>query len=146
MTGGPDERPATVGRDPSGRCPCGSGDVLRDCCAPILDGAPAPTALALMRSRYTAFAVGAREHLLTSWDPSTRPTDLTLDDGPRWLRLDIIATVAGGPFDTDGTVEFEAFYRDADGRQSLHERSRFIKDAGRWYYVDGDLLPGTGMP
>lgn len=127
--------------DPSGRCPCGTGDVFGDCCGPILEGAPAPTALALMRSRYTAFAVGDREHLLVSWDPSTRPNDLTVDDGTRWLRLDIIATSGGGPFDSDGIVEFEAFYRDGDGRNSLHERSRFIKDGRRWYYVNGDLLP-----
>jgi len=133
-------------RDPSGRCPCGSGDVLRDCCARILDGTPAPTALSLMRSRYTAFAVGDREHLLASWDPATRPADLVLDGDTRWLRLEIVATTAGGPFDSDGTVEFEAFYRDADGRRSLHERSRFIKDAGRWYYVDGELLPSSTAP
>lgn len=98
-----------------------------------------------MRSRYTAFAVGDREHLLASWDPATRPSELTLD-GTRWLRLDIIDTAAGGPFDDRGTVEFEAFYRDESRRQSIHERSRFRKTSGRWLYVDGDLLPGTGAP
>lgn len=92
-----------------------------------------------MRSRYTAFAVG--DHLLTTWHPRTRPTELDLDDSIRWFRLDIEAYSGGTPFDTNGEVTFTAHYRDAGGRGALHERSRFEKLAGRWVYVDGVVRP-----
>ncbi|GAB6857512.1 YchJ family protein [Microbacterium xylanilyticum] len=119
------------------RCPCGSGDLFDACCGPILAGRPAPTAERLMRSRYTAFARGDAAYLLRSWHPSTRPERLDLDDDVRWLRLDILAKTGGGPFDTEGVVEFEAIHRDPAGRGVLHERSRFVREDGHWYYVDG---------
>lgn len=92
-----------------------------------------------MRSRYTAFATGDAAHLLRSWHPSTRPERLELDEDVHWLRLDILAKTAGGPFDTTGVVEFGAIHRDAAGRGVLHERSRFVREDGHWYYVDGDV-------
>lgn len=92
-----------------------------------------------MRSRYTAFALGDVEYLRRSWHPSTRPARLDLDDDVRWLRLDIIARTAGGPFDAEGVVEFEAIHRTAAGRGVLHECSRFLREDGRWYYLDGDV-------
>ena len=119
------------------RCPCGSGDVFDACCGPILAGRPAPTAERLMRSRYTAFARGDAAYLLRSWHPSTRPERLDLDEDVRWLRLDILAKTGGGPFDTEGLVEFEAIHRDPAARGVLHERSRFVREGGQWYYVDG---------
>ena len=91
-----------------------------------------------MRSRYTAFAVGDVDHLRRSWHPSTRPVRLDLDPHLRWLRLDILATTGGGPFDTEGVVEFEAIHRDAAGRGVLHERSRFVREERQWYYLDGE--------
>ena len=121
------------------RCPCGSGDVFDICCGPILDGRPASTAERLMRSRYTAFAIGDAAYLLRSWHPSTRLVRLDIDPEVRWLRLDILAKSGGGPFDADGVVEFEAIHRDPSGRGVLHERSRFVREHGDWYYVDGDL-------
>ena len=121
------------------RCPCGTGDPFAVCCGPILAGRAAPTAEWLMRSRYTAFATGDAAYLLRSWHPSTRPEQVEIEPGLRWLRLDILATRAGGPFDTEGTVEFEAIHRDDGGRGVLRERSRFVRESGRWYYVDGDI-------
>ncbi|MRG61781.1 hypothetical protein GE115_18145 [Agromyces sp. CFH 90414] len=122
---------------PGDRCPCRSGEVFGACCGPLLDGrAAAPTAVQLMRSRFTAYAVGADAYLLESWHPSTRPASLELDPGTTWRSLEIVATEAGGPFDTTGVVEFIARYRDADGAGRLHERSRFVREAGRWRYVD----------
>jgi SEC-C motif domain protein len=121
------------------RCPCGSGDVFGACCGPILAGRPAPTAERLMRSRYTAFAIGDTAYLRRSWHPSTRPASIELDPDVRWLRLDILAKSAGGPFDAEGVVEFEAIHRDASGREVLHERSRFMREDGNWFYVDGDV-------
>ena len=92
-----------------------------------------------MRSRFSAFAVGDGDHLRRTWHASTRPADLTLDDDVHWYRLDVLATSSGGPFDTAGTVEFEAFYRGAGGRGSLREVSRFVRGADGWQYVDGDV-------
>jgi SEC-C motif-containing protein len=122
------------------RCPCRSGSTFEDCCGPLLArDAEAPTAVQLMRSRYTAFAVGDVDYLRTTWHPDTRPHDLDLDDETQWIALEIVATERGGPFDREGSVEFRASYRSADERGVLHERSRFIRDGGSWFYVDGDV-------
>ena len=93
-----------------------------------------------MRSRYTAFAVGDAAYLLATWHPTTRPPGLELDDDLTWRRLDVLRA-AGGPFDTDGVVEFVAHHRSPGGRGTLHEVSRFVREDGRWWYVDGDQLP-----
>ncbi len=90
-----------------------------------------------MRSRFSAFAVGDPDYLLATWHPSTRPSVLELDAERRWYRLDIIATSAGSPFETTGTVEFEAYYRSPGGAGSQHEVSRFVCEDGLWLYVDG---------
>ncbi|MFK4759665.1 YchJ family protein [Microbacterium sp. ZW T5_45] len=126
--------------DDSARCPCGSGDLLGGCCGPILAGVPAPTAERLMRSRYTAFALHDVEHLRRSWHPSTMPSDLDLDRDLVWRRLLILDRVAGGPFDREGVVEFEAFWREGDARGSLRERSRFVREGRAWLYLDGEVL------
>jgi len=120
-------------------CPCGSARGYDDCCGALHRGAPAPTAEALMRSRFSAFALGLREYLLASWHPSTRPGSLDLDADVVWRRLQLVDTVAGGPDDAEGVVEFRASYRDADGAGLLHERSRFIRVDGRWVYLDGEV-------
>lgn len=122
------------------RCPCLSGDTYGACCGRYHSGAAtAPTAEALMRSRYSAFAVGDDAYLLATWAPQTRPDSAGPGD-EQWRRLDIHRTERGGPFDTTGVVEFTAYYRyPATGeRGSLHETSRFVREDGRWYYVDGD--------
>lgn len=121
-------------------CPCGSGCDYGACCGPIHAGAPAPTAEALMRSRFSAFARGDAAYLLASWHPSTRPARLDLDPDVVWRRLQIVDTVDGGADDARGVVEFRASFRSAEGAGLLHERSRFARAEGRWAYVDGDLL------
>ena len=124
--------------DADERCPCLSGSVFGECCAPLIAGErEAPTAVQLMRSRFTAFAIGAREYLLATWHPSTRPTSLELDAAMRWYRLDVISTRGGGPLDRDGTVEFRAYYRAGAQRGDLHERIRFLRERQGWRYVDG---------
>ncbi len=95
-----------------------------------------------MRSRYSAYALGLRDHLLRSWHPSTRPAVLDLDDDIVWRRLQIVDTVAGGPDDATGVVEFRASFRDQNGAGLRHERSRFVRDDGRWSYLDAE--PGLG--
>lgn len=102
----------------------------------MIDGTKAaPSAERLMRSRFAAFALGIREYLLESWHPSTRPATLELEPEVRWYRLDIVSRTAGGLLDTDGTVQFTAYYRSPDGPGELHENSRFVRENGRWYYL-----------
>ncbi|WP_235014733.1 YchJ family protein [Microbacterium sp. SLBN-154] len=97
------------------------------------------TAEQLMRSRFRAFRDGDAAWLLRTWHPSTRPATLDLDDSPVWRGLQIVDTVGGRIDDTDGIVEFRATYRIDGGVGILHERSRFVRENGRWYYVDGDI-------
>lgn len=102
------------------------------------DSLGAPDAEALMRSRYTAFVLGDADYLLTTWHPDTRPATLSLDPAQHWLGLQVKAHL---PLDaTHAEVAFVARSRDATGRASrLVEHSRFVREAGRWYYVDGRL-------
>lgn len=124
--------------NPDAPCPCGYGSPYSKCCGVIHAGAAAPTAVQLMRSRYSAFVLGLGDYLLHSWHSSTRPTELELDAEMRWLRLIIEDTTAGGPFDDTGTVTFTAIGREAGTRFEQHETSRFARENGRWVYVDGD--------
>jgi SEC-C motif domain protein len=95
-------------------------------------------AQALMRSRYAAYVALDRDWLLASWHPSTRPTSLELDPAIKWLGLDV--NDHRRIDDDHAEVEFVARFRVGGGRaQRLHERSRFVRDGGRWYYVDGDI-------
>lgn len=118
-------------------CPCGSGATYALCCGPLLDGAPAPTAEALMRSRYTAYALRNEDHLFRTWHPRTRPAPPLASAGTLWLGLEIQDAVAGGEDDDVGEVAFVARYRKPDGTiGELRERSRFVRRAGRWVYID----------
>ncbi|MDG2304545.1 MAG: YchJ family protein [Candidatus Binatia bacterium] len=126
-------------------CPCGSEAGLDDCCAPAIEGRQAaPTAEALMRSRYTAHATRATGYLKATHVPPRDQADRSgreTDPHSTWTRLQIVDTEAGGKEDETGVVEFRAHYRAASGEAGvLHERSRFRKADGRWVYVDGDLV------
>jgi SEC-C motif-containing protein len=128
--------------DDDARCPCLSGETYGACCAPLhRGGRSAATAEALMRSRYSAFAVGDAAYLRDTWHPTTRRASLELDGDQQWRRLDILAIRAGGPFDDAGVVEFAAHHRNtATGERGvLHEVSRFVRERGRWLYLDGDV-------
>lgn len=91
-----------------------------------------------MRSRYSAYVLKNNVYLSTTWHSSSRPAalDVNADETP-WQRLSIIATEKGREADTEGTVEFVAYF---SGGQ-LHERSRFVKEEGNWFYLDGKILP-----
>ncbi|TRW84922.1 hypothetical protein FK535_10610 [Mycolicibacterium sp. 018/SC-01/001] len=118
-------------------CPCGSGVAPEECCQPLLRGErQANTAEALMRSRYTAFAVGDADYLWRTWHPRTRPERVTIDPAVQWTGLEILDTDSGVNHDT---VEFRATYRDGQRTGTLHERSRFAVRARRWFYVDGEV-------
>ncbi len=101
----------------------------------------ADTAEDLMRSRFSAFALGLDVYLLASWHLATRPATLKLDPATVWRKLQIVDTVDGGPSADIGVVEFRASLRNADGAAGvLHERSRFARVGGLWTYFDGDIL------
>jgi SEC-C motif-containing protein len=102
----------------------------------VSGAAAAPTAEALMRSRYSAFVVGEEAYLLRTWHPRTRPPRVELDPRTRWTGLEVLGTTGGSTFHTTATVTFRASYRGG----SLHERSRFERVDGAWAYVDGDFL------
>jgi SEC-C motif-containing protein len=129
-------------------CPCGSGLEHEACCGPVITRArPAATAEALMRSRYSAYAVGAVDHLAATHHPRTVAT---FDRGAaagwarsaRWDGLEIVATEGGGPDDDAGVVEFIARYTQDGAAVAHRERSRFERHGGRWHYVDGDIIGG----
>ncbi|NUO76331.1 MAG: hypothetical protein HOQ32_09985 [Lysobacter sp.] len=123
-------------------CPCDPSRPYAACCGPLHAGAPAADAQALMRSRYSAYVLGLREYVLATWHPSTRPTELELDPAAtRWLGLDVKRHRADGA--DAATVEFVARYRVGGGSAvRLHEVSRFLREDGRWYYLDGEF-PGA---
>lgn len=125
-------------------CPCGRADqqkrlAYRDCCGRWLESeAPAPDAECLMRSRYSAFVLERRDYLLRTWYDSQRPATLEFDPGVKWLGLDVRHYRVVD--DTHAEVEFIARQKSVGAPAvRLHERSRFVLEAGRWYYVDGDM-------
>ncbi|WP_028536912.1 YchJ family protein [Paludibacterium yongneupense] len=124
-------------------CPCGLGPSYEQCCGRYLaSGVPAPTAEALMRSRYTAYTRADEAYLLASWHASTRPTALGLaEEGAavKWLELTVLSREAGGENDSAGTVRFVARYKAGGRACRLSETSRFVREGGRWYYLDGDV-------
>lgn len=121
-------------------CHCGSGLEFAACCSRLLSAAEmAPSAEALMRSRYTAYCRLDGDYLLATWHPSTRPAMLQLTDEPRpkWLGLKVMQVRNE---DADhATVEFVARYKIGGRAFRLHELSRFVRENGCWYYVDGDV-------
>ncbi|WP_449427312.1 YchJ family protein [Rhodanobacter umsongensis] len=123
-------------------CPCGNPAGYTECCGPLHDGiAGAVTAEQLMRSRYSAYVLRREDYLLATWHPDTRPASLRLtaqQPVPTWLGLEIRRAQAAD--DDHATVEFVARYRLGGGRaQRQHETSRFVRENGRWHYLDGEL-------
>ena len=128
-------------------CPCGRGRYA-DCCGPLhaAVAATAPGAVsdvraadaeALMRSRYSAYVLEDAAYLLATWHPSTRPASVDFVPGLRWLGLEVKRHAPDGE---RAVVEFVARHRLGGGRAGrLHETSRFLREDGRWFYVDGDV-------
>lgn len=132
-------------------CPCGRSDArgrpqaYAACCGRYIDAwesTPAPDAESLMRSRYTAFVRENTAYLLATWHALERPPQLSLEAGARWLGLQVRA--ARSIDATHAEVEFVARWRVAGRAVRMHERSRFVREEGRWYYVAGDDLGTPG--
>jgi SEC-C motif-containing protein len=131
-------------------CPCGrlsgagkTGKPLAygDCCGRWLEAPSAtpPDSESLMRSRYSAFVLEREAYLLQSWVPSHRPESIAFDPATKWLGLDV--RTHRQTSETTSEVEFVARQKPAGGPAvRLHEHSRFVREAGRWLYVDGDQL------
>lgn len=120
-------------------CPCGASDYAA-CCGHYHGGASAPDAAQLMRSRYSAYVLRLEDYLLATWHPGTRPTALDLGaDNAKWLGLEVRNhTIVS---DSSATVEFVARFKAGGRAHRLHEISRFVREEGLWFYVDGEF-PG----
>jgi SEC-C motif domain protein len=142
-------------------CPCGGG-LYDACCGRYISGAEvASSAEALMRSRYSAYTLGDEAYLRATWHPSTRPGEPIIDaeQGLTWLGLDVKSTLrlrkrkanepeqkgalpaasSDVPAGDEATVEFVARYKFGGRAHRLHEISRFVREQGRWFYVDGSF-------
>lgn len=129
-------------------CPCGRADArgrplaYTACCGRFADHfaqTPAPDAESLMRSRYSAFVLERADYLLATWHTSRRPASIEFDAGVKWLGLEVRQHHV--PDATHAEVEFVARQKSPGSPAvRLHERSRFVREVGRWYYVDGDQL------
>jgi SEC-C motif domain protein len=121
-------------------CPCGLPARLSACCGRWHAGPlqlQAPDAAALMRSRYSAYVLKRADYLLATWHASTRPPTMDFDPAQRWLGLQVLSHQQQD--DTHATVAFVARSKRSGRAQQLVETSRFLREAGHWYYVDGDL-------
>ena len=128
--------------EPKNICACGSGMMYEKCCGPYHRGQKAaPTAVALMRSRYAAFIYGKIDYLVSTTLPVKRTADLeeqyrSVCASTRWIDLEVIGTSAGDPSDKIGRVEFKVSYSESGRIKVYHECSRFRRKGGKWYYVD----------
>jgi SEC-C motif domain protein len=127
-------------------CYCGSGKNFADCCRLFIDGTVKPlTAEELMRSRYSAYATANIEYILKTTHPSTRKfldaeSIKNWATSNTWQKLEIVSTDKGTQTDKQGTVEFKAYFSDSNLQPQIHhEVSNFVKELGRWFFVDGKL-------
>lgn len=122
-------------------CPCASGHLYAACCGRWHTGPlhlQAPDAEALMRSRYAAYVLELADYLLATWHASTRPAgDFHFEPGLQWLGLQVKRHDSTGP--DSAVVQFVARSKLGGRAHRLAETSRFVREAGRWYYVDGDI-------
>lgn len=123
-------------------CPCGSGRALDDCCGRFHRGEPPPTAEALMRARYSAYALGHIDFIADTGPDPDRAGIEAFARRARFVGLKVEATEAGAPDDDAGTVTFAARFIEGGKLHELRERSRFGKQAGRWRYLGGDARVG----
>ena len=128
-------------RDEQPMCPCGGANYAQ-CCGRFIEQAEMPqTAVELMRSRYAAYTLREDAYLQATWHASTRPARSVTEENLKWLGLEVRKQAQIGDA---ATVEFVARYK-IDGRaHRLHEVSRFVREDGRWFYVDGSF-PGKNF-
>jgi len=120
-------------------CPCGSKKSAVECCLTLIGGSKyADNAEQLMRSRYTAYVLGESRYILDTWHSSTRPNKIDLPNSVKWTGLKVLQVSTEK--NNMAYVEFVASFEDAGAAGQMHERSRFLLEKARWYYVDGEQL------
>lgn len=129
-------------------CACGGPEAYADCCLPLHEGAPAPTAERLMRARYSAFVHGRIDYLERSSCARLRAefdhdTAAAWSRESVWLGLEVLSTRSGGEGEETGEVEFVAHYRQGESELRHHERARFRRERGAWTYVDGQVVSAS---
>lgn len=131
-------------------CPCGSGRKYEECCGPYISGkAKAPSAEALMRARYTAYAKGEVDFIVSSCHREEGDGGIDLEatkrwsEGSTWLGLRIHRVEKGSPLDDKGIVEFSATYEQGGLREEHHEIGSFVRKDGTWLYESGEIVPTT---
>ena len=128
------------------QCPCGSKMQYSACCETYLEGASLPaTPEALMRSRYCAYVKHNTRYLIDTWHPSCHAERFAADieesyAATTWRGLTIINS-EGTPSDVEGYVTFFARFTENQRESFIHERSRFLREEQRWYYIDGTFPP-----
>ena len=128
-----------VAKEEISHCPCGSGLRFKDCCGRYVNGGQtAPSAESLMRSRYTAFALGLEAYLLATWHFTTRPAALALNEqpAPKWIGLQVLRHAQQD--ESHALVEFVARYKINGRACKMRETSRFVREDGEWFYVEGE--------
>ncbi|MFK5892352.1 MAG: YchJ family protein [Pseudomonadota bacterium] len=121
-------------------CPCKSGKNYASCCQPMIQGKQtAQTALQLMSSRYSAFALGNSQYLLDTWHSEFRPESLALDPTIHWINLQIIESSVSNS--NSAIVHFRAYSLIKDQLSILEEKSNFEKVNKQWFYTNGELSP-----
>jgi SEC-C motif-containing protein len=144
------------------KCPCGTEKLFSNCCYPIISAEVlAPSPEALMRSRYSAYATkhytyvantyaanasGGNSVNLKSSETSISTQDIkSASDNTTWCKLDVLSTWKEKE---EGEVEFIAYYKNSDSKDgqflAMHELSRFVRINNAWFYLDGDMLAGSG--
>jgi SEC-C motif-containing protein len=128
-------------------CPCGSGSEYEKCCSLyIKDGIPVPTAEKLMRARYSAYALGEVDFIMSTHEveakdlAESRKATEDWSKGSDWQGLEILKTSKGGEDDEKGTVEFKAHYMIDRARYTHHEISSFERKNGKWLFVEGQEI------
>jgi SEC-C motif-containing protein len=127
-------------------CHCQSGKPFAECCEPYIQGtASAPTAEALMRSRYTAYVLEDIPYLTRTLHPKERE-DFDEAGAVKWAReadwqgLEIVRTEKGGADDSKGEVEFIVNYKRHGSPCTHHELAEFRKSDDVWYFYDGKMI------
>ncbi|MDJ0036897.1 YchJ family protein [Pantoea allii] len=129
-------------------CPCCSGKQYSLCCQPFVKGTEIPlSAEQLMRSRYCAYVKHDVDYLVSTWHPTRCDPALAglLSErfaGTEWLSLNVTHCEPGRNQD-EAFVTFFARYRENGVNRAMYERSRFLREDQRWYYVDG-ITPAIG--
>ena len=130
-------------------CPCGSGSSLNECCGHFHSGTAAPSALLLMRSRYSAYVLGQIDYLIATTLPAQQAqldrqsiSDWSLSS--TWLGLEVESNEVLGGQPEHAFVTFNVRWHDNTGEHSHRERSAFVQVGGEWYFIDPTVVLKAG--